>query len=130
MEAGLAAKFPNLKTYRAQGIDDPAASARFDWLPTGFHAIILSPSGTVLIDPYAKGDTTNYITYWKRDAANLAGNFMCDFKDSESVLGGGGRSGAGGHFRLAIADLSPGPGLHGRICHGGGQQYRSGRAGG
>ena len=72
IEPGLAAKFPNLKTFRAQGIDDPAASARFDWLTTGFHAIILSPSGTVLIDPYAKGDTTNYITYWKRDAANLA----------------------------------------------------------
>jgi hypothetical protein len=90
IEAGLAAKFPNLKTYRAQGIDDPAASARFDWLPTGFHAIILSSSGTVLIDPYAKGDTTNYITYWKRDAANLAGNFMCNFKDSESVAGSAG----------------------------------------
>ena len=41
MEAGLAAKYPDFKTYRAQGIDDPAASARFDWLPTGFHAIIL-----------------------------------------------------------------------------------------
>jgi Metallo-peptidase family M12/Kelch motif len=85
VEPALATKFPNLKTYRAQGIDDPAASARFDWLPAGFHAIVLSPSGTALIDPYAKGDTTNYITYWKRDAANLAGNFMCNFKDSDSV---------------------------------------------
>ena len=83
MEPALAAKFPGLKTYRAQGIDDPAASSRFDWLPTGFHAIILSPSGTVLIDPYAAGDTTNYITYWKRDAANLAEPFRCDFIDSE-----------------------------------------------
>ena len=83
MEPGLAAKFPGLKTYRAQGIDDPAASSRFDWLPTGFHAIILSPSGTVLIDPYAQGNTTDYITYWKKDAANLATPFVCDFKDSE-----------------------------------------------
>jgi N-acetylneuraminic acid mutarotase len=84
MEPGLAAKFPGFKTYRAQGIDDPAASARFDWLPTGFHAIILSPAGTVLIDPYAQGDTTNYITYWKKDAANLAGQFRCDFRDPEN----------------------------------------------
>ncbi len=81
MEAGLAAKFPSFKTYRAQGIDDPAASARFDWLPTGFHAIVLGSSGTVLIDPYAQGNTTDYITYWKRDAANLAQPFRCDFQD-------------------------------------------------
>jgi len=83
MEPALAAKFPGLKTYRAQGIDDPAASSRFDWLPTGFHAIILSPAGTVLIDPYAQDDTTNYITYWKKDAANLAQAFRCDFRDPE-----------------------------------------------
>ena len=81
MEPGLAAKFPGFKTYRAQGIDDPTATSRFDWLPTGFHAIILAPSGTVLIDPYAEGNTTDYITYWKRDAANTTQGFECDFVD-------------------------------------------------
>jgi hypothetical protein len=90
MEAGLAAKFPELKTYRAQGIDDPAATSRFDWLPTGFHAIILAPSGTVLIDPYAEGNTTDYITYWKKDAANSAEPFECGFINPElpPLLGG------------------------------------------
>ena len=42
MERGLAEKFPSFKTYRAQGVDDPTATSRFDWLPTGFHGIILS----------------------------------------------------------------------------------------
>ena len=37
----------------------------------------------MLIDPYAQGDTTNYITYWKKDAANLAEPFRCDFVGSE-----------------------------------------------
>jgi hypothetical protein len=83
MEPGLAAKFPSFKTYRAQGIDDPAAIARFDWLPAGLHAIVLAPSGTVLIDPYAEGDTTDYITYWKKDAANLAEPFECSFVKAE-----------------------------------------------
>ena len=98
MEPGLAAKFPGFKTYRAQGIDDPAASSRFDWLPTGFHAIILSPSGTVLIDPYAQDDTTNYITYWKRDAANLAKPFRCDFVNPA----GGAEPARGGDLAPAV----------------------------
>ena len=81
VEPGLAAKYPELKmTYRAQGIDDPTATSRFDWLPTGFHAIILAPSGTVLIDPYAEGNTTDYITYWKKDAANTARALRVSFQ--------------------------------------------------
>jgi N-acetylneuraminic acid mutarotase len=84
MEPGLAAKLPTFKTYRAQGIDDPTASARFDWVSTGFHGMILGASGTVLIDPYARGNTTDYITYWKRDAANTAEAFRCNFKDPGS----------------------------------------------
>jgi hypothetical protein len=79
IEPGLAAKFPGLKTYRAQGMDDPTASCRFDWLPTGFHAIVLAASGTVLIDPYAYGDRADYITFWKRDAANTTHGFECHF---------------------------------------------------
>jgi hypothetical protein len=90
MEPALAAKFPSFKSYRAQGIDEPAATSRFDWLPTGFHAIILAPSGTVLIDPYAEGNTTDYITYWKKDAANLAQPFMCNFVEPKLPLSSAG----------------------------------------
>lgn len=77
MEPGLAEKFPEIKTYRGQGIDDLTATARFDFMPGGFHAMILSTSGTVLIDPYAKGDTANYISYFKRDVAPSFEPFIC-----------------------------------------------------
>ena len=46
--------------------------------------MILSFSGTILIDPYAEGNTTNYITYWKRDARNTAAGFQCDFVDDRA----------------------------------------------
>ena len=86
VEAGLLVKYPELgETYRGQGIDDPTATVRFDFLPTGFHSMILSPRGTILVDPYfAKGDTENYISYRKTDAPRLQ-NFICEFEETKSL---------------------------------------------
>lgn len=76
MEKGLADKFPEIRTFSGQGIDDPAATVRLDLTPLGFHAMILSPNGTVFVDPYALGDTYNYISYYKSDFVS-AENFDC-----------------------------------------------------
>ncbi|MEO8288050.1 MAG: reprolysin-like metallopeptidase [Chloroflexota bacterium] len=67
MESPLAAKYPQIKTYLGQGMDDRTATVRFDRTPRGFHAMILAASGVVFIDPYQKGDITNYISYYKSD---------------------------------------------------------------
>ncbi|MBA3770473.1 MAG: hypothetical protein H0X08_08265, partial [Blastocatellia bacterium] len=78
VEPGLAAKFPLLnRTFSAQGIDDPTATARIDFMPSGFHAMILSPKGTVMVDPYATGDTENYVSFYKRDLPRLD-SFECE----------------------------------------------------
>jgi len=76
METELAAKFPEIRTFSGQGIDDPATIVRFDVTQRGFHAIVLRQEGSVYIDPYAFGDTDNYIAYYKRDFATDK-QFVC-----------------------------------------------------
>ncbi|MEZ5427595.1 MAG: zinc-dependent metalloprotease family protein [Pyrinomonadaceae bacterium] len=77
MEPALAATFPEIKTYVGQGIDDPTATTRFDMTPVGFRAIILSKDGTVYIEPYSKGDTSNYISFNKENLGKPATPFAC-----------------------------------------------------
>ena len=66
----LAAAFPDFKSYRGTGLDDPTASTRFGWTDIGFHAAILAAGGSVYIDPYFQGDVTTYVSYRESDLRN------------------------------------------------------------
>ncbi|MGE3510219.1 MAG: reprolysin-like metallopeptidase, partial [Vicinamibacterales bacterium] len=68
LDPALAAAFPDIKTYRGSGVDDPTATVRFDITPNGFHAQIIAAGGTVLIDPYTEGDLVNHVAYDKGSA--------------------------------------------------------------
>lgn len=83
MEPGLAAKFPELRTYVGQGIDDRSATLRFDVTPTGFHGQIISWEGTTFIDPFQPGDTDHYIAYRKRDAQQVGEPMRCEVTGQE-----------------------------------------------
>lgn len=81
VEPGLLKNFPELgATYRGQGIDDPTATVRFDLLPSGFHAMILSSTGTVILDPYSSNAPDVYMSYFKSDARRTEG-FTCEVKN-------------------------------------------------
>jgi hypothetical protein len=56
---------------------------RFDITQFGFHAIVLSTHDTVYVDPYAKGDTENYISYFKQDLARGGRSWECGFVSPE-----------------------------------------------
>lgn len=77
MEAELGARFPEIKTYSAQGVDDPTALARFDWTPLGFHAIVTSSTGTSYVDPYGRGETRYYVSYYRQDYMPVGKQFSC-----------------------------------------------------
>lgn len=87
VEPGLVEKFPELAaTYRGQGIDDPSATVRLDFMPAGFHSMILSTRGTFMVDPYSKGDTANYVSYMKSDVQKTS-TFSCE-TDRENAVSG------------------------------------------
>ncbi|MBC8209868.1 MAG: hypothetical protein H8E21_02280 [Gammaproteobacteria bacterium] len=66
MAPELAARYPEITSYRVHGIDDPHASGRISLSPAGFHGMISSPAGTVFIDP--QGEDV-YRTYRKSSSS-------------------------------------------------------------
>ena len=79
MHPDLQAKYPFMRSFAGKGIDDPTAYLRFSVTQKGFNGMILSSrSGTIYIDPYKKGDTENYICYYKKDfVPNQSHTFSC-----------------------------------------------------
>jgi hypothetical protein len=84
MEAGLAAKHPDIKTYAGRGLDDPDATIRADQTPLGFHASVRSPDGAWYIDPYYHLSSSVYVSYFGRDLANAHGAFREGEIDGDS----------------------------------------------
>ena len=110
MEPGLAARFPELKTYVGQDLDDPSATMRMDLTPRGVHAIILSANAQVYLDPYSRETDTDYIAYYKRDFAPENKSFSCLIEANPvsqkplALLPAGSSTGASLRiFRLAVA---------------------------
>jgi subtilisin-like proprotein convertase family protein len=77
MHEQLAIKYPMIKTYCAQGIDDPTATMRFSITQFGLHCFTLSGKNpTNYIDTYTK-DLSYYIVYDKTSLSGNVRNFEC-----------------------------------------------------
>lgn len=80
----LAAKYPGIKSYSGQGIEDPTATISFSTTIFGLHAMTLSGSAkTKLIDTYTK-DLNSYIVYDKQDLRAANRNYTCLVNDEDS----------------------------------------------
>ena len=69
-EQGLAKKYPNIRTFKGQSLQNPAHQGRFDITPHGFHAMFNHNGQKVFIDPLQRGNNERYISYFKKDAIN------------------------------------------------------------
>ncbi|HEV2796574.1 MAG TPA: M12 family metallo-peptidase, partial [Nocardioides sp.] len=65
MEAGLAARHPELKTYAGRAVGDPTATIRLDLTPMGFHASVRGSGDRAswYVDPAWNGDDSIYLSY-------------------------------------------------------------------
>ena len=106
--AVLAAKFSMIKSYDAQGIDDPTAVAKISIGTDGFHAVIFSGNdGSYYIDPYSK-DHKEYIVYRRADLGKNKNTFECEVEQtsekmaSEQIFLQNANDGMLRTFRLAV----------------------------
>ncbi|MGE5814411.1 MAG: reprolysin-like metallopeptidase, partial [Acidobacteriota bacterium] len=76
----LQAQYDSIRTFTARGIDDPSLTGRLDYTSVGFHGMLLSPRGSVFVDPIGDGE---YASYWKKDA--IGDPFVCETHDKDMV---------------------------------------------
>ncbi|MES2131892.1 MAG: zinc-dependent metalloprotease family protein [Bacteroidota bacterium] len=85
MDPVLEAKFPMIKTYAAQGIDDPTATMRFSVTQFGLHTMVLSgQKSTAYIDPYTT-DLATCIIYDRNALGADPQSFECLTDDAVSL---------------------------------------------
>jgi subtilisin-like proprotein convertase family protein len=81
MHPELSAKYPSIKSYAGQGIDDPTATLRFSVTQFGLHAMVLSGKNpTNYIDPYT-ADRNYYVVYDKQQVQNVSNFFECNLTE-------------------------------------------------
>ncbi|HPA50336.1 MAG TPA: IPT/TIG domain-containing protein [Thermoanaerobaculia bacterium] len=103
MAPELATKFPEIRTYRGVGVDDPTASVRFEVSPRGFSAMVLSAAGAWYVDPWTKGVVDVVGSYHRRDALRGEGSpFECQAPGTPD-------DGEGPGTHEATTDLGPTP---------------------
>lgn len=83
MEPGLAKRYPMLKTYLGQGIDNPTATVRFDLTARGFRAQVIASTHTTYIEPYQTGDVGTYVVFNKSDYRKQGAAFTCGVTGEE-----------------------------------------------
>lgn len=81
MDPELAARYPEIKSYAGQGIDDPTATIYFSISPLGFQGMILAANKPAeFIEPYSK-DLKTYSVYKRADKRQAFTKFDCQVMD-------------------------------------------------
>jgi len=84
MPAELASRYPDIKTFTAEAVDDHRVTAKLDFTIYGFHAMIYSGMTTSFIDPYDLYHNGFYIVHYKVDETRpLSARMKCLVKGND-----------------------------------------------
>jgi hypothetical protein len=87
MEAPLAAKYPDIKTYTGVSTTNENVTAKFDYTVFGFHAKVFDGSNTYFIDPYTNINSDWYLVYYKNQYAKPINERMaCEVGESNELI--------------------------------------------
>ncbi len=90
MHPELSAKYPGIKSYAGQGVEDPSARIRFSVSPLGLQSMRLSAnSEAAFIEPITD-DLSQYTVYKRRDRTADFSDFECEVtsKTKKAISGG------------------------------------------
>lgn len=87
-DPGLAAKYPDIKSYVGQSLDDPSKVVYFSVSPLGLSSMeINADNSAVFIEPYTT-DASTYVVYKKSDKKDNLNKFECTtIDDVKTQLG-------------------------------------------
>jgi hypothetical protein len=80
MAPELAARFASIRVFAGESLESPGTSVRCSLTSRGFHALVLSPRGTVVVNPAARTPTDrteHYISFRYEDSADAGMEFQC-----------------------------------------------------
>jgi hypothetical protein len=88
MEASLAAKYPEIRTFTGYASDNKGVTIKLDFTYKGFHAMVFEGKNTYFIDPYSNENDGFYVCYYKKNYLRPAGKYMdCLMGDAKQELG-------------------------------------------
>lgn len=120
LEPSFQAKFPEIMSYKGQGVTNPHETIRFTVAKKGLHAIILdTEKGIQYINPVSKGSTTHSFFYRKDNRVGESG-WECEVienaendRDNHSSQSRNADDGLMRTFRFALAATAEYSNFHG-----------------
>jgi hypothetical protein len=82
----LAAKYPNIRSYAGQGLDDPTSRIRFSMSPYGLQSMVLSASKPGTFIESITEDGTGYAVYKREDVQANFDGFECEVITSANQI--------------------------------------------